>query len=154
MSRQEKIDQIRNLPAQLEALVKDLSEADLHTHYLENEWTVAQNVHHLADSHMNSFIRIKFLLTADSPTVYGYNQDAWALTPDAHGLPVESSLTLLKGLHERWVVLFEQVDESAWSRTVIHSENGPMNLDNFLNTYAKHGEAHLDQIKRTLAAKG
>ncbi len=154
MSRQEKIDRIRNLPAQLEALVKDLSEADLHTYYLENEWTVAQNVHHLADSHMNAFIRIKFLLTEDAPKVSGYNQDAWALTPDAHDLPVESSLALLKGLHARWVVLLENVDDSAWARTVIHSQNGPQTLDNFLNTYSNHGEAHLDQITRTLAAKG
>lgn len=152
--RQAKVDRIRRFPAELEALVSGLSSEDLHTHYLENEWTVAQNVHHLADSHMNSFIRIKLMLTEDNPTIKPYKQDSWALTPEAHGIPVESSLLLLKGLHERWALLFEQVDESAWSRTVTHPENGTMTLDNFLNTYSRHCDAHIDQIQRTLAAKG
>lgn len=152
--RQEKIEKIRILPAQIEALVKDLSDADLYTAYLANEWTVAQNVHHLADSHMNSFIRIKLLLTDDRPTIKTYDQDAWAQTPDAHDLPVESSLTLLKGLHARWVRLFESAVESDWGRTVIHPELGEVSLDRFLDIYSEHGEAHIDQIQRTLAAKG
>ncbi|MBZ0293433.1 MAG: putative metal-dependent hydrolase [Anaerolineae bacterium] len=153
-NRQEKIEKIRVLPAQVEALVKDLSDADLYTAYLPDEWTVAQNVHHLADSHMNSFIRIKLLLTEDKPTIKPYDQDAWAQTPDASKLPIESSLTLLKGLHTRWVQLLESASDSDWARTVIHPELGEVSLDRFLDIYSDHGEAHLDQMQRTLAAKG
>ena len=152
--RHHKIERLRAFPAELEALVSGLSEADLHTPYLPDEWTVAQNVHHLADSHMNSFIRTKLLLTEDHPTIKPYNQDQWATTADAHGIPVESSLTLLAGLHARWVLLFENASETDWPRTVIHPELGEISLDDILNVYTRHCDAHIDQIQRTLAAKG
>src|SRR5688572_14821349 len=95
--RQPLIDKIGRLPDQLEALVCDLSVEQLTTHYLPHEWTVAQNVHHLADSHMNSFIRLKLILTEEKPTVRPYDQDAWALKPDADNPELETSLLLLRG---------------------------------------------------------
>ena len=151
--RQAMIDTMRQFPAQLEALVKDLSDEDLHTAYLDGEWTVAQNVHHVADAHMNAFIRVKLGLTEDHPAIKGYQQDDWAQTADARDLPVASSLALIKGLHERWCVLWESLSEAQWSRPVILPTAGERPVEHFLRTYSNHGNAHIDQITKTLAAK-
>lgn len=147
------IDKIKRLPAQLELLVGGLSYAQLHTHFLADEWTVAQNVHHLADSHMNCLIRIKLILTEDHPTLRPYDQDAWAVTPDYVHTPIVESLMLLRGLHSRWAVLFEHLGDEQWQRTGFHPDNGVVTLDGLLRDYAAHGEGHLDQITRTLAAQ-
>lgn len=147
------IDKIRHLPAQLEELVIGLSVPQLTTHFLANEWTVAQNVHHLADSHMNSYIRCKLILTEEQPPLKPYDQDAWAGLPDAQSAELATSLTLLKHLHARWVTFWETLPEEAWGRTGFHPENGPMSLAEILRSYAAHGAAHLDQITRTLAAQ-
>ena len=151
--RQTRIEKIRNLPAQLEAVVQNLSDTDLHTHFIDGEWTVAQNVHHLADSHMNSFVRLKLILTEDKPTLKPYDQDKWADLPDSCDLPVASSLALLKGLHERWCILLDSLQEGDWKRSGLHPEIGDVTPDDLLRIYAAHGEGHIDQIKKTLAAK-
>lgn len=152
--RREAIEQIRNLPAQLEALVRPLSNAQLTTRYLENEWTVAQNVHHLLDSHMNSIIRMKLLLTEEHPTLRPYDQDAWAALPDACSAEIQPALAALAGLHRRWVDLLEQVPDTAWQRSGYHPETGVVTLDDLLHYYGQHGLMHLEQIRRTLAAGG
>lgn len=151
--RRERIDKIKNLPDQLRELVENLSFEQLTTPYLTGEWTVAQNVHHVADSHMNSYIRIKLILTEDYPTLKPYDQEAWAELADANGPNLETSLLILEGLHRRWVTLFESLDEAQWRRAGLHPENGEMSVADFLQVYAAHGEAHLDQIRRTLAAQ-
>jgi len=150
--RMERIAKLAMLPGQLSQLVVGLSEAQLTTHFLPDEWTVAQNVHHLGDSHMNSVIRLKLILTEDHPTLRPYDQDAWALTPEANSAELTPSLTLLSGLHARWVRLFSELEESQWQRTGYHPENGDVSVEDLLITYAAHGEGHLDQIRRTLAA--
>ncbi|MCL5997351.1 MAG: DinB family protein, partial [Chloroflexi bacterium] len=114
--RREMIAKIRQLPAQLEVVVRDLTPVQLTTHYLAGEWTVAQNVHHLADSHINSFVRLKLILTEDKPTLKPYNQDAWATRVDADNPSIETSLQLLRGLHARWSALLESLAESDWLR--------------------------------------
>ncbi|MCB9437361.1 MAG: putative metal-dependent hydrolase [Anaerolineales bacterium] len=146
------IEKIRNFPSQLDTLLKGLSDEQLTTPYLSGEWTVAQNVHHLADSHMNSYIRMKLILTENHPTLKPYNQDAWALTPEAQSDRIETSLMILHGLHKRWVELFESLAEEDWSRSGFHAENGEMSIADILRIYADHCDAHLDQIRRTLAA--
>lgn len=146
------IEKIRNFPSQLETLLKGLTDEQLTTPYLNGEWTVAQNVHHLADSHMNSFIRTKLILTEDYPTLKPYNQEAWALTIDATAETIDSSLMILRGLHRRWVELFENLQETEWERRGFHPDNGDMSVADILQTYANHCDAHLDQIRRTLAA--
>lgn len=146
------IAKIANLPEQLTALVRNLNTEQLTTHYLPNEWSVAQNVHHVADSHMNSFIRLKLILTEQRPPLKPYDQDAWAVRADADNVAIQSSLALLEGLHRRWVTLFESLQESEWSRTGLHPEIGEVSVEDLLRIYAGHGEAHLDQITRTLAA--
>ncbi|HEX5689008.1 MAG TPA: putative metal-dependent hydrolase [Roseiflexaceae bacterium] len=147
------IDKIRTLPAQLRECVAGLTERQLTTHFLEHEWTVAQNVHHVADSHMNSFIRTRLILTEDRPTLKPYDQDLWAELADSGTTALEESFCILEGLHQRWVRLFESLDEASWRRAGIHPESGEVTLDDILEIYAAHGEGHLDQIARTLAAE-
>lgn len=151
--RRELIDKIRVLPEQLAARVRDLSADQLTTHFLAHEWSVAQNVHHLGDSHMNSVIRLKLILTEEHPTLRPYDQDEWAKTAEANSPEIEISLRLLVGLHARWVMLFEGLSEAEWARTGFHPENGDVSVEDLLQTYAAHGEGHLDQIARTLAAQ-
>ena len=144
---------IAALPDQLEALVAQLSPEVLTTPFLKGEWSVAQNIHHLADSHANSFIRCKLILTEDHPTLKPYDQDAWAALPDASDAEVADSLLLLRGLHNRWTRFWQTLPADAWSRSGLHPHNGIMSLEHLLQVYAAHGRAHLDQIERTLAAR-
>jgi len=150
--RQGLIAKIRALPDSLEALVGGLSAEQLSTAYLAGEWTVAQNVHHLADAHANSYVRCKLVLTEDNPTFKPFDHDAWADLPDARDPDVGASLRLLQALHGRWARFWESLPDEAWARAGFHPESGPMSLDDLLRIYAAHGEGHLDQIRRTLAA--
>lgn len=147
------IERIRRLPVQIERLVADLTDAQLTTHFLEDEWTVAQNVHHLADSHMNSYIRCKLILTEDEPALKPYDQDVWASLPDARDADISTSLALLNALHGRWVSFWRTLEPEEWARVGFHPENGHVRLDAILFSYANHGEAHIDQITRTLVAQ-
>jgi hypothetical protein len=150
--RRARIDKIRRLPAQLEALVSPLTPSQLTTPYLAGEWTVAQNVHHLADSHINSYIRMRLMLTEDHPTLKPYDQEVWATLPDAGTPDLQSSLAILRGLHHRWVQLFESLQEDDWARAGLHPEVGEITVEDILRIYSDHCDAHLDQITRTLAA--
>ena len=152
--RRQKIDGIRRLPAALETAVKGLNDRQLDTPYRPGGWTIRQVVHHLADSHVNAFVRMKLILTEEKPRLKPYNQDAWANLPDANAMPVQSSLAILKGLHERWCTLLESVPEEAWSRTAIHPERGEVLLEGQLITYASHGEKHVGHITGLRSAKG
>lgn len=151
--RQSRIERIRALPELLEALVRPLSAAQLTTHFLDGEWTVAQNVHHLADSHTNSVIRLKLILTEERPPLKPYDQERWAELADGGYPEIEDSLSILRGLHRRWVRIFESLSESDWQRTGHHPEIGDITPEDLLDSYANHGEGHLDQIRRTLAAE-
>lgn len=148
------IDAIRQLPARLAALVAPLSPEQLTTPYLPGEWTVAQNVHHLLDSHLNSYVRCKLIRTEDRPTLRPYDQDAWAALPDGSAADLADSLAALAGLHARWARFWEELPEAAWARPGHHPESGEVTLESLLASYAAHGEGHLDQIQRTLAAGG
>ncbi len=147
------VAKIAALPQQLEEAVRSLTPQQLTSRPLAGEWSVAQNVHHLADSHMNSFIRVKLMLTEENPMFKPYDQEAWAELPDATSSDIGESLDLLRGLHKRWVRLYAHLPEAAWSRTGTNPESGrTYTMEDILRTYAGHGEAHLDQIGRTLAA--
>lgn len=146
------IDRIAALPAQLRELIGQLDERQLCTRFVPGEWSVAQNVHHLADSHMSAVSRLKLILTEDRPALKGYDQDRYAELADGGHPELDESLLLLEGLHRRWVRLLRSLDEAQWARVGIHSEYGETSLDDQLATYAAHGEGHLDQIARTLAA--
>ena len=151
--RQKYISKIRLLPQQVADLTAGLSDEQLTTPFLADEWSVAQNVHHLADSHMNSYIRLKLILTEDNPTIRPYDQDLWALTPEANSSDLSVSLMLLRGLHQRWADLFASLDERQWQRSGLHPEGGVITPTTLVKGYAEHGEGHLDQMQRTLAAQ-
>ena len=151
--RQAQIAAIRALPGQLAELTTGLTDAQLTGHFLAGEWSVAQNVHHLADSHMNAYVRSRLIATEDNPPLKPYDQDRWAELPDAGTADLSASLALLRGLHARWAIFWEQLPGEHWQRAGFHPENGPMTLADILRTYAAHGLGHLDQIQRTLAAQ-
>lgn len=145
----QRINAIREFPAKLTALVEGLTPEQLTTAYNAPEWTIAQNVHHVADSHMNSFIRFRLLLTEDNPTIGAYKQEDWAKLVDSQDADISTSLMLLRGLHARWVQMLESITD--WSRPGVHPESGAISLDSLLTTYANHGEGHLKQIREVMA---
>ena len=145
-TRNELIAKIRALPGQARAAVAGLTDAQLDTPYREGGWTPRQVIHHLVDSHMNAYVRTRLILTEERPRLKPYDQEAWAELPDARRMPVDSSLRILEGLHERWCRLFSEVPGTAWVRRADHPEVGTVSLDDILTTYAKHGANHVGQI--------
>lgn len=148
-----RIEQIRTFPARLAVVVKDLTADEMTTVYLPDEWTVAQNIHHVADAHMNAFIRFKLILLENVPTLKPYDQNSWAETVDATAEDVEMSLQIIRGVHQRWTTLLAGLpDGDIWQRQANHPETGTVTLDDLLNYYSDHGDAHIEQIRKTLAA--
>jgi hypothetical protein len=152
--RHELIAKIRHLPAAVEAAVKELTAAQLLTPYREGGWTVGQVVHHLADSHLNGFVRMKLMLTEVGPVLKPYDQEAWAKLSDTASLPIDSSMFILRGLHERWSALLENLPETSWKRSALHPEVGVVTLADLLADYAHHGEQHVEQILKLRAREG
>jgi hypothetical protein len=148
MSTAEKIDVIRDFPSKLEALVTGLTSEELTTAYNAPEWTVAQNVHHLVDSHMNSYVRMKLMQTESNPHLKPYDQDDWAKLSDSQAADIRASLAILRGLHQRWTIFLESVED--WSRPGYHPANGPVTLESQLDYYAAHCEGHLKQIQAVI----
>ncbi len=139
------IREIAEAPAHLRAAVAGLSEEQLDTPYRPGGWTVRQVVHHLPDSHMNSYVRLKLALTEDAPMIKPYDEALWANLPDT-ALPIEISLTLLEGLHARWVRLLESMTAADFSRVFRHPELGTIRLEQNLALYAWHGKHHVAHI--------
>jgi hypothetical protein len=147
----ERIAILRDFPQQLEQLTARLTSKQLTTAYNAPEWTVAQNIHHIADSHANAFIRTKFALVENNPTVIGYDQDKWANLSDANSADVAMSLAIINGLHVRWVTLLESLNDSDWGRTYYHNTyQKTFSLDDMLTTYADHCTNHLRQIREVM----
>jgi uncharacterized damage-inducible protein DinB len=143
--RRESIEAIAAAPARLRAAVQGLTEEQLDTPYRPGGWTVRQVVHHVADSHMNAYIRFKWTLTEDNPTIRTYQQGQWAELPDSFG-PVAGSLTMLEALHDRWVRLLRAMKPADFARPFNHPENGPMTLDSLLVLYDWHGRHHTAHV--------
>jgi uncharacterized damage-inducible protein DinB len=138
---------IKFLPQELENAVLNLDEAQLNTPYREGGWNVKQVVHHVADSHMNAFIRFKLGLTEDNPTIKPYDENLWAQHADVEKLPVNVSLTILHPLHLRLHILLQHVTDEQWQRTIVHPEhNRQMTLWYLLGNYAWHGRHHTAHI--------
>ena|SRR5947209_4604777 len=132
-------------PTELRAAVDGLADAALDTPYRPGGWTVRRLVHHLPDSHLNAYCRVKLALTENEPTIRPYDQDRWAELPDSRS-PVENSLVLLESLHRRWVLLLESLAGLEWGRTLKHPELGTMTVDNVAGLYAWHGRHHVAHI--------
>ena len=143
------------LPKMLEYAVLNLNEAQLQTPYREGGWTVNQLVHHVADSHMNAFIRCKLALTEENPTIKPYDQDAWVSREDVSQVPVNISVTLLHALHHRWYELLKSLTEQEWKRTVYHPEQQrEISIWNILLIYAWHGKHHAAHVTNLREEKG
>jgi uncharacterized damage-inducible protein DinB len=140
------IGEIAACPSALRAAVAGLDETRLDTPYRDSGWSVRQVVHHLPDSHLNSYIRFKLALTEENPTIKPYDEAAWAELPDSRTTPVATSLTLLETLHERWVGLLRSISDADFTRTLNHPENGAMTLDALLALYAWHSRHHVAHI--------
>lgn len=149
------LEDIASLPQKLRKAVQGLSDEQLDTPYREGGWTVRQVVHHVADSHMNSYVRFRLALTEDAPTVKPYNEAAWAELIDAKTLDVETSLLLLETLHKRWVTLLKSLSPDDLARTFTHPESGrAVNLERNLALYSWHGRHHTAHITRLRQQQG
>ena len=147
------IADIAALPARVRQAVRGLSTAQIDTPYRPGGWTVRQVVHHLADSHMNAFVRLKLALTEDNPTVKPYDEKLFAALPDQQ-LPVDVSLTLLDGLHTRWAAVLNTLTADQFSRPLYHPENGAITIDYVVQTYGWHSRHHVAHITRLREREG
>ncbi len=144
------IQEIRDLPSRAREAVASLSAAQLDTPYRDGGWTPRQVIHHLADSHMNSYIRFKLALTESSPQIKPYDEKAWAMLPDS-SLDIEASHHILEGLHARWAALLSSMSSEQFERKFLHPEHGLQTLDRALQTYAwhcRHHVAHITTLRR------
>lgn len=146
-SRAAAIADLASLPANLRAAVAGLTDAQLDTPYRPEGWTVRQLVHHLADSHINAYTRVRLALTEDNPTIKPYEEKLWAELADSTSLPAESSLGILDGLHLRWVKLLRTLSDADCARTVVHPTSGrTMTLDFLTAMYAWHCRHHVAHV--------
>ncbi len=148
------IKTIEETPEKLRAAVQDLNEEQLDTPYRPGGWTIRQVIHHLPDSHMNSYVRFKLALTENTPAIKTYDEAKWAELDDSKDTPIEVSLNLLESLHKRWVVLLRSMSEKDFHKTVNHPEWGEIKLDRMLALYAWHCRHHLAHITTLRQRKG
>ena len=140
------IDEIAQAPAKLRAAVEGLSPEQLDTPYRPGGWTVRQVVHHVPDSHLNSYCRFKLALTEDEPTIKAYHEDRWAELDDSRTTPIEVSLAMLESLHKRWVLLMKSLAPTDFARTFRHPEIGLVSLAKNVCLYGWHGRHHTAHI--------
>jgi DinB superfamily len=145
---------VEELPANLKRAVAGLDDRQLDTPYRPGGWTVRQVIHHLADSHLNSYSRFRWGLTEDTPAVKSYEESTWAELADAKTAPIEMSLSLLTGLHARWIMLLRSLSEADLKRTILHPEWGEINLDWMLSLYAWHSRHHVAHITNLREREG
>src|SRR5690348_2066054 len=154
--RRAMIDEIAAAPARYSQAVQGLDGSQLDTPYRPGGWTVRQVIHHVPDSHMNSYCRFRLALTEENPTIKPYAEDKWAELTDARTAPVEPSLQLLESLHSRWVALLEALSNDDWKRTFQHPELGSVRLDVNLALYAwhcRHHAAHINNLRERMGWK-
>ena len=148
------IAELAAAPAKFRAAVEGLNDAQLDTPYRPGGWTVRQVIHHVPDSHLNSYTRFRLALTEDNPTIKPYHEDRWAQLADARTMPIEVSLVLLESLHERWVRLLDSMTPEQFARTFVHpQQNRTISLDGNLALYAwhcRHHTAHITKLRERM----
>ena len=147
------IGDLEALPDDLRQAVYRLNDEQFDTPYRPGGWTVRQVVHHLPDSHLNSFLRFKWALTEDRPVIKAYDEGQWAELPDSRE-PVENSLDLLDALHRRWVSLLSGLTRERLQREFVHPDSGPVTLAETVGEYAWHGRHHLAHILGLIDREG
>ena len=148
------IGEIAAAPALFKAAVSGLSPQQLDTPYRDGGWTVRQVIHHVPDSHMNAYVRFKLALTENAPVIKGYEEAAWALLSDSANTPVETSLTLLTCLQERWTILLNGISANDWKRVYVHPDMGSVPLETALALYAWHGKHHTAHVTELRKRQG
>ena len=141
------IDQIAAAPDAIATIVERMTSAQLQTPYRPDGWTAAQVVHHVADSHINAYIRTRFALVEDNFTVQPYDENVWATLVDAKGIDVSPSSSILRGLPARWATLLRTLTPEQFQRPLLHPERGPMTLHNLIQLYAWHGRHHAGHLR-------
>ena len=153
--RYDMISNIKSFPQRLTGFVMELTEEQLDTAYRPDGWTIRQVVHHLADSHMNSYIRFRWTLTEDKPMIKAYEEAAWAELPDAKSAPIKFSLNLLKAIHARWALLLERMSADDFARELGHPEwENNRDLNFMLQLYNWHCSHHLAHITGLIEREG
>jgi len=152
--RRTAIDAIAAAPTLLRSAISGLDDRQLDTPYRPDGWTVRQVVHHVPDSHLNAYTRFKLALTEDTPTIKPYNEAEWAKLEDSRTTPIETSLSLLDGVHDRWARILHAMSPADFSRKLNHPENGIMTLDQLLALYEWHSRHHTAHITTLRKAKG
>lgn len=146
---------IENFPDKFRQLVESLNPEQLDTPYRPEGWTVRQLIHHMPDSHMNSYIRFRWTMTEEKPLIKAYFEDRFAEMMDYQNTPIELSLNLLDSLHKRWMVLLRNFSESDWQRTFIHPESKKeISLREMLSLYAWHCEHHYEHVNQLSIREG
>lgn len=140
------IAQVAEVPSRMRAAIAGLDDAQLDTPYRDGGWTVRQVVHHVPDSHLNSYTRFKLALTEEEPTIRPYDEAKWAALSDSRDTPIETSLTMLSALHDRWTILLRAMSDDDFRRTLRHPDIGVMSLDAMLSLYAWHGRHHVGHV--------
>ncbi len=151
--RAKRLDGLAALPAQLRAAVKGLSDPQLDTPYRPGGWTVRQLVHHVADSHMNGYVRVKLALTEQNPVIKPYEEAEWAKLPDSK-LPIELSLLILDGVHARLDVILRSLKEPDFAKPFLHPANGPQSIDSWCALYDWHGRHHTAHVTSLRSREG
>lgn len=144
--RNQAIEEIAKAPAGLRAAVKGLTDKQLDTPYRDGGWTVRQVIHHVPDSHVNSYVRFRLALTEEQPPIKTYAEAKWAELEDAKTAPVDISLNLLDSLHDRWVRLLRSMRPEQFERSLLHPDHGVRTVDWMLFLYAWHGKHHTAHI--------
>lgn len=152
-ARARALDALREFPTALREVAADLTERQLATPYREGGWTARQVIHHVADSHVNAYVRTHWLLTEERPTIKAYDEKAWAELPDSLRAPLGPTLDLLDALHARWTTLLDWLPEDAYARELVHPVSGPMSLDKLVQMYAWHGRHHLGHLRIVLGGE-
>jgi hypothetical protein len=150
--RSQHLDVLERLPSRFRSLVSGLSDAQLDTPYRPGGWTIRQVVHHVADSHMNAYIRMKLAATEESPMVKTYEEKLWAELPEAKQAPVALSLALIEALHARWIAFLRALSPQTWRRAFQHPEWGTVTIDESITMYSwhcRHHAAHVEGALRT-----
>ena len=142
------LETIAQFPAKISELANSMTEEELDSQYRPEGWTARQVIHHVVDSHMNSYIRFKWTLTENEPMIKAYEEKFWAELPEAKTAPVEISLNLLAALHARWSLMLNAMTEEDWSRKLNHPDwEKPLNLKLMLGLYAWHCRHHLEHVR-------
>lgn len=148
------IKSLEELPGRLKALVSDVSDEMLDRQYRPGSWTVREIIHHIPDSHMNGYIRVKLALTEDNPAIKPYDENGWTRLADVQSVDINVSLDLLKNVHTRWVALAKSLNTAELRRTFYHPENKvSVSVAEQIGLYAWHGEHHLAHVREALETK-